>query len=313
VTSTLPFSIYPIVLLSVVDHFTRLQSDNRVVGTLLGYIENGRVEVTNSYAVPFEEDQLDPNIWFLDHNFHEQMWTMFKKVNANERVIGWYSSGPKIRESDLSINEVFRKYTPNPIFVIVDVQPQQVGIPTKSYFSVKEVTEDGKTEYRFQHIPSVIGALEAEEVGVEHLLRDVKDTNISTLTNQVNEKILSLKNLKSKLEEIVTYIDSLVQQKIPVNNHIIYMLQEIFNLLPNLNDPELIKAFIFKTNDMTLNIFIATIFRSLTAIHDLINNKLEFTQQEELDENKVLNKEENKEEEKKEEKKDNKEEKKDSK
>jgi hypothetical protein len=34
--------------------------------------------------------------------------------------------------------------------------------------------QDGTTKMRFQHIASEIGALEAEEVGVEHLLRDVK-------------------------------------------------------------------------------------------------------------------------------------------
>ena len=34
-------------------------------------------------AVPFEEDEQNPSIWFLDHNFHENMWAMFKKVNGN--------------------------------------------------------------------------------------------------------------------------------------------------------------------------------------------------------------------------------------
>jgi 26S proteasome regulatory subunit N8 len=32
--------------------------------------------------VPFDEDDLSPSIWFLDHNFHENMFAMFKKVNG---------------------------------------------------------------------------------------------------------------------------------------------------------------------------------------------------------------------------------------
>eukprot|EP01129_Flabellula_baltica_P011915 TRINITY_DN52_c0_g1_i1.p1 TRINITY_DN52_c0_g1~~TRINITY_DN52_c0_g1_i1.p1 ORF type:complete len:315 (+),score=69.85 TRINITY_DN52_c0_g1_i1:52-996(+) len=276
--------VHPIVLLSVVDHYNRLASDKRVVGVLLGTNDGGRVEVTNSYAVPFEEDRSNPRIWFLDHNFHEKMWTMQKKVNANEKVIGWYSSGPKIKPADMEINNLFRRYCANPVFVIVDVEPQEVGIPTKSYIAVQEVTEDEKkTEYRFQHIPSVIGALEAEEVGVEHLLRDVKDANISTLGTQVNDKILALRSLKGKLEEMVQYIDCLVSGQIPsINHQIIYQLQDIFNLLPSINS-ELVDAFQVKTNDMMLNIYVASLLRSITAMHDLINNKMEFQQQEAME------------------------------
>jgi hypothetical protein len=33
-------------------------------------------------AVPFEEDDKDSSIWFLDHNYLEQMYKMFKKVNG---------------------------------------------------------------------------------------------------------------------------------------------------------------------------------------------------------------------------------------
>jgi hypothetical protein len=33
-------------------------------------------------AVPFEEDDKDPRIWFLDHNYHESMFSMFKRING---------------------------------------------------------------------------------------------------------------------------------------------------------------------------------------------------------------------------------------
>jgi len=140
-----------------------------------------------------------------------------------------------------------------------------------------------KTEFRFQHLPSIIGALEAEEVGVEHLLRDVKDANISTLGNQVQDKMLGLRSLKGKLEEMVDYINALVSGQIPsINHQIIYQLQDIFNLLPSINN-ELVEAFQVKTNDMMLNIYVASLLRSVTAMHDLINNKMEFQQQEALE------------------------------
>ena len=93
---------------------------------------------------------------------------------------------------------------------------------------------------------------------------------------------------------------------LPVSNVFIFIkLQDVFNLLPNLNVAELIKAFagearilssafgIFsmlddffsfgyicallyavKTNDMMLVIYLSSLIRSVIALHNLINNKV---------------------------------------
>jgi len=76
--------VHPLVLLSVADHYNRVASNTqrRVVGVLLGSRTRGAVDITNSFAVPFEEDLKDPSVWFLDHNYLETMFWMFKKVNS---------------------------------------------------------------------------------------------------------------------------------------------------------------------------------------------------------------------------------------
>lgn len=65
-------------------------------------------------------------------------------------MVGWYSSGPRIRPADLEINELFRNYTPNPVLVIIDVRPQDsLEIPTNAYISIEEVKEvNGKIKDR---------------------------------------------------------------------------------------------------------------------------------------------------------------------
>lgn len=97
--------------------------------------------LTACFLVPFEEDDKDPSVWFLDHNYVELMNDMFKKINAREKLIGWYHSGPKLRASDLEINELFKRYTPNPLLVIIDVQPKEAGVPTDAYFAVEEIKD----------------------------------------------------------------------------------------------------------------------------------------------------------------------------
>jgi uncharacterized membrane protein YbaN (DUF454 family) len=41
-------------------------------------------------AVPFEEDERDPSIWFLDHSYLENMAAMYKKVNGVSLRRSWH-------------------------------------------------------------------------------------------------------------------------------------------------------------------------------------------------------------------------------
>ncbi|KAI8593122.1 maintenance of mitochondrial structure and function-domain-containing protein [Geranomyces variabilis] len=276
-TSSKSVVVHPLVLLSVVDHYNRTarNTKKRVVGVLLGQVVGDKVNVANSYAVPFEEDEKDPSIWFLDHNYHEAMYDMFKKVNAKEKIVGWYHSGPKLRASDLEINELFKRYIPNPVLVIIDVKPKELGIPTDAYYAVEEIHDDGTaTTKTFNHMPSVIEAEEAEEIGVEHLLRDIKDISVGTLSTQITNQLNSLKGLQSRLEEIRDYLSKVVAGTLPVNHQILYNLQDIFNLLPNLAVPSTVKAFAVQTNDELLVMYLSSLIRAVIAMHGLIENKI---------------------------------------
>lgn len=73
-----------------------------------------------------------------------------------------------------------------------------------------------------------------------------------------------------------TYLDRVASNKLPINNQILYNIQNILNLLPNLNLEELISALLIKTNDMHLIIYVSSLVRSILALHDLLNNKLKY-------------------------------------
>ncbi|KAI1931133.1 proteasome regulatory particle subunit [Ophidiomyces ophidiicola] len=300
-------SVAPLVLLSVADHYGRTAkgTHRRVVGVLLGQNDGQNVRVSNSFAVPFEEDDKNPSVWFLDHNFVEAMNDMFKKINAREKLIGWYHSGPKLRASDLEINELFKRYTPNPLLVIIDVQPKEVGVPTDAYFAVEEIKDDGTTTAKtFVHTPSIIEAEEAEEIGVEHLLRDIRDVAVGTLSTRITSQLQSLQGLHLRLRDIGQYLQKVLDGELPVNHAILGNLQDIFNLLPNLatakqrapgnaseptqiENAELARAMNIKTNDQLMSIYISSLIRAITAFHDLIENKIQNRQQQEEQEAKA--------------------------
>uniref|UniRef100_A0A8C4R5J5 26S proteasome non-ATPase regulatory subunit 7 n=1 Tax=Eptatretus burgeri TaxID=7764 RepID=A0A8C4R5J5_EPTBU len=270
--------VHPLVLLSVVDHFNRIGkvgNQKRVVGVLLGAWHKGVLDVSNCFAVPFDEDDKDLAVWFLDHDYLENMYGMFKKVNARERIVGWYHTGPKLHKNDIAVNELMKRYCSNSVLVIIDAKPRALGLPTEAYISIEEVHDDGTpTSKTFEHVPSEIGAEEAEEVGVEHLLRDIKDTTVGTLSQRITNQVQGLKGLQARLVDVRRYLESVSAGDLPINHQIVYQLQDVFNLLPDVDLGTFIKSFYLKTNDQLLVVYLAALVRSVVALHNLINNKL---------------------------------------
>lgn len=217
---------------------------------------------------------------------------MFRKINAKERVVGFYSTGPQIRPNDLRIHALLKRFVPPetptpPVFVIVDVRPGRESIPTTAYRVVEEVDSTGggggssnkTTELHstFAHVPSLIGAEEPEEIGVEHLLRDINDPTVSTVTSLIKAKMSGLSSLTEKLVEMKDYLEAVVEGRMEVNQDIVANMQTILNLLPNLNVDELVKSMLIKTNDMHMVIYLSALIRSVIALHDLVNNKIKYS------------------------------------
>jgi len=112
------------------------------------------------------------------------MYGMFRKINAREKVVGWYTTGTRFKPHDIEINELFRKYCNNPVLVVIDVeQSDALSLPTEAYQAVEEISKSGEIIKNFIHLPSTVEAFEPEEIGVEHLLREIKDISLNSLSN----------------------------------------------------------------------------------------------------------------------------------
>lgn len=289
--------LHPLVLLSAVDHFNRIGNvsrNARVVGCLLGatkIIEGKRVlDISNSFAVPFDEDSKDASVWYLDHDYLDTMFNMYRKVNAKERVVGWYHTGPELRANDTEINEIFKKYTKNSILTIIETTTNDWSLPTRSYYCTEEVYDDGTPSTKtFNHLPNEIGAEEAEEVGVEHLLRDVHNNTQGSLSQKISNQIKGLKGFAKKLAQIAVYLEDIAAGKLPMNYKIIYGLQDIFNYLPDVSNDKFNNALQHVTNDQMLIVYLSSMIKSVIALHNLIDNKLDTRNKEQQEEDQKEN------------------------
>jgi 26S proteasome regulatory subunit N8 len=227
-------------------------------------------------------------VFYLDHNYLESMLIMFRKINTKERVVGFYSTGPQIRPNDLRIYDIVSRSLPEgcltpAVFCIIDIRPDRPDLPVTAYKVVEEVSSSATTssssqqiQRTFAHVPVQMGAQESEEVGVEHLLRDINDPTVSTVASLIKGKVAGLATLAEKLLECQAYLKTVAHGEVKVNPEIVANLQTILNLLPNLNTEELVRSLIVKTNDMHMAIYLAALIRSVIALHDLVNNKIRY-------------------------------------
>lgn len=179
-----------------------------------------------------------------------------------------------MRASDLTINDLFQQYCPSPVLVVIDPTSSSPELPFNSYFAIEEVKDDGTATTRtFAHINSAIESEEAEEIGVEHLLRDVKDDVPTGLAGQVATKLAALESLQRQLDKIDTYLGRVIDGQLPVSHQVNYALQDIFNLLPDVHNEEARQALTVSTTDHLAMIYIGSLARSVLALHELIDNK----------------------------------------
>jgi len=125
----------------------------------------------------------------------------------------------------------------------------------------------------FLHVPSAIEAEESEEIGVEHLLRDIKDSTTTTLATRVSEQLASLRGLQSRLSEVQKYLGDVGSGMMPVNHQIVYDLQDGLNLLPDLSAEGVKRSFASSTNDELLVVYLSSLLRAVIALHALVDNK----------------------------------------
>lgn len=119
------------------------------------------------------------------------------------------------------------------------------------------------------------------QVGVEQLLRDINDPSVSSMAGEAVHKLGGLRGLVARLGDISAYLGAVLDGKLPQNNEIMYSVQAVLASLPNMNVEALSGALTEATNDQHLALYVASLTRSVLALHDLVANKAAYKDVEE--------------------------------
>lgn len=283
---------HPIVLLSVVDHYARVNHGNqdpkRIIGLLLGQVQKSEkdglpyLDISNCFGIPFDEEAGNPEVWFLDSNFAERMYLMFKKVYPKLKVVGWYSSGPTICPNDMSIhNFITDRFCPTPVYCIVDTNVEAKTVPVLSYVSVENRSQQNSnsngnnksTNTAFRNVVTNVVSVEAEDIGVEALLRDLSDSTVSSLAGKVQDRMTSADKVLELLEMVEQYLRDVADDEMPANEEVLASVQELLNARPVIHRLKTNPAMAIASNDEMLYTFVASLARSIGAIYETVVNR----------------------------------------
>lgn len=89
----------------------------------------------------------------------------------------------------------------------------------------------------------------------------------------MQEQLASLRGLQARLSEVRDYLRQVAAGELPINHPVVYYLQDALNLLPDLDDPGVTRAFTTNTNDQLLVVYLSALVRSVIALEKLVDNK----------------------------------------
>jgi 26S proteasome regulatory subunit N8 len=203
------------------------------------------------------------------------MYAVHRTVTLKEKIVRWYSPRSTISPNDLAMHESLRRYSDTPIFITTDVRAGDPNeIPVAAYVSAERVQADGRPIRRsFKGVTTCVEFLDMEEIAVEHLLRDLKDVDISEIGTTLTNTGHGLAALEQRLVKFSDYLQLVIDGKLSVDAEIIGCIQSIFNLLPNLVLQQTSDGISTKSDDAAFMVFVSQLTRSIVTLHDLVNRR----------------------------------------
>jgi len=259
-------NVHPVVLFSILDHHSRRKEDqDRVIGTLLGYSENGVVFIRNCFPVPHTEGEQVG----VDQAYHQSMFELHQKANFREEIIGWYSSSSEINEHTVLIHNFYRKETEQPsIHLCIGTNLESGRMDISAYVSEplgRSDSTENSSGLQFQPL-KVSFADEKEFTGLSTLLTSKKDDlNQTTPLSETNNVRAAFLSLIQRVEVVSRYVDDVVAGKIKPDRKIGRFLAETMetSLLSDVEDYQ--KLYHNSVQDHLMTIYISNLMK--TQLH----------------------------------------------
>eukprot|EP01121_Diplochlamys_sp_Union-15-3_P009761 TRINITY_DN2673_c0_g1_i1.p1 TRINITY_DN2673_c0_g1~~TRINITY_DN2673_c0_g1_i1.p1 ORF type:complete len:291 (-),score=44.20 TRINITY_DN2673_c0_g1_i1:33-905(-) len=256
--------ISPLILFSSLDHYIRRpESQQRVIGTLLGIIdeETGTVHVKDSFPVP--HTIIDSSL-AVNMDFHHNLLELHRKVQPVEVIVGWYATGADIKEdfTELLYDFYFQEMNAPPIHIMIGTESTNIThLPIKVLQSQKFQFTDKVIQQQFFPIPWQFTSTDQERITMNVLSRDSKTSKPTKILSDLDSLESVVRNFSGLLEAVEEYIDKVIEGKEKPNEEIGHLIQDSLALAPAY-DPSFDKIFANGVSDLLMVLYLANLTKS---------------------------------------------------
>ena len=262
--------VHPIALFTAVDSFERRSEDaKRVVGTLLGNINNGVVEVTNCFTVPHIETQEEVA---FDKEYANSMLDLYKDANPSEDIVGWFATSNEVTGHSTLIHEYYSIECDNPIHLIIDSQLKSGRMEIKVYISSPMGVPGGTMGIIFTPVPCEIKYYEPELIAVQTFAKNKGGSKKPVgLASGIQHIAKASDQLVDSLKDLLKYVKDVVAGTVPPNPEIGQRLMSLFGSVPQMDPLQVENMMNNNMQDLLMVLYLASLTKSQLGVGTKLN------------------------------------------
>jgi len=259
--------VHPVVLFTIIDSYERRNEDaKRVIGTLLGNVEKGVVEVTNCFAVPHNESDDEVAV---DIEYARNMFELHKKVNSRETIVGWFSTGWEVSVHSVLIHDYYSRECKNPVHLAVDTFVRGGKMAIKAYHSTSIGVPGRTVGTMFTPVQVETVTYDPEQVGVETLQKGkYNPKRIVQLNSDLKKVETSSKWLREMLAHVTQYVDDVLAGKIVSDNATGRFLLDLVTSVPQIEPAKFEEMLNSNMKDLLMVVYLANLTKTQLALNE---------------------------------------------
>nr|QBH74194.1 eukaryotic translation initiation factor 3 subunit F [Brunneria borealis] len=263
---TTTVKVHPVVLFQIVDAYERRNADaHRVIGTLLGSVEKGVVEVTNCFCVPHKEyeDQVEAEL-----NYAMDLYDLNRRVNTQETIVGWWATGNEVTSHSSVIHEYYARECNNPIHLTLDTTLQGNHMGIRAYVNVPIGVPGGKSGCMFTPVNVEITCYEPEVVGVQLCQKTASSGKTVEPMLDLAQVAEASHKLTALLDNVLAYVEDVLANRTQPDNAVGRALLDMVNSVPKMTPEEFENMFNSNVKDLLMVITLSQLVKTQLQLNE---------------------------------------------